>query len=122
MAAVGSLSELDPTSPRPANSVEDDPERTSRRCVTGYRNQLARPDTGLVCQLVGLATAGSNTFLVDRYSMNSWPATNIAAAKTTASIADAIWGTSFKVHPSLFIELPDDLFFDSSERYCSAFQ
>jgi hypothetical protein len=47
--------------------------------------------------LVGWTTAGSNTLFDDRYSMNSWPATNITAAKAKASIADAIWGASFIV-------------------------
>jgi hypothetical protein len=32
--------------------------------------------------------------------MNSWPATNITAAKAKASIADASWGTSFIVRRS----------------------
>jgi len=32
---------------------------------------------------------GLTAVLVDRYSMNSWPATNITAANAKASMADA---------------------------------
>jgi hypothetical protein len=54
-------------------------------------NSPACPELAFQSGIAALftAAAGLNALLVDRYSMNCWPATNINAAKAKASRADA---------------------------------